>query len=154
MRVRQIMTPTVSVSSWLKVMMYWISLIPGLASFLIFVPHRSWPGGNTWILAIGFLVLITTSCWLYSRVYYLSSIVLTEDGLEQSSLGFQRGLRRHIRLGWDEIAEVSFSKLSFHFMGKNGEQLELNTSLFKDMQETIQTVRNRLPPRLKLQLQR
>jgi len=31
----------------------------------------------------------------------LSSIVLSENGLEQSSLFFRNGFRRHIQLGWD-----------------------------------------------------
>jgi len=83
----------------------------------------------------------------------LSSIVLTENGVEQSFLSFRGGFRRHVRLGWDQIANVSFAGPSFHFVGKDGENLELNTSLFNDMQETIRTVRDRLPARLHAQLQ-
>jgi hypothetical protein len=133
--------------------MYLISLVPGLASLLIFVPHGTWPGGNTWLIAIGFLVLLTVSGWLFSRIYYLSSIVLTQNGVEQCSVGFPNQFKRRVRLGWDEITAVSFSGLSFHFVGAQGERLELNTSLFNDMQGTIRTVRNLLPARLQAQLQ-
>lgn len=153
MPVRSTMNSKVCVSTWLKGLMYFVSLVPGLVSLLIFVPHGSWPGGNTWTLAIGFLVLMCTSCYLVSRFYYLSSIVITENGLEQSSVSFRSGLRRHVQLGWDEVAEVSFSGLSFRFVGTGGERFELNSSLYNDMQETIRTVRNLLPARLQAQLQ-
>lgn len=147
------MNSTIAVSTWLKVLMYLVSMIPGLMSLLVFAAHGSWPGANTWIVAMGFVTLLTTSCWLFNRIFYLSSIVLTNAGLEQSSLGFRSGFRRRVRLSWDQIANVSFSRLSFHFVGKGGEHFELNTSLFNDMQETIRTVRNRLPARLQAQLQ-
>ena len=142
-----------SVSPWLKGLMYSVSWVPGLVSLLVFVPHGSWPGTNTGALTLFFLVLMSTSCWLFSRMVYLCSIVLTENGLEQSLASFRGGFRRRVRLGWDEIAHVSFSGLSFHFVGINGERLELNTSLFNDMQATIRIVRNRLPARLQAQLQ-
>jgi len=146
------MESNIYVSVWLKALMYAVSSLPGFAAFLVFVPLGSWPGGNAWLLATGFTTLLAASCWLFSRIYFLSSIVLTAHGLEQSFLSFRGEFRRRVRLSWDQIASVSFSRLSFHFLGRGGEHLELNTSLFSNMQETIRTVRDRLPARLRAQL--
>jgi hypothetical protein len=146
------MNSKVCVSTWLKALMYLVSLLPGLASFAVLVPHQSWPGENPWLAAIGFGILLAASCWLFSRMYFLCSIVMTESGLEQSFLGFRSDFRRTVRLGWNQIANVSFSRFSYHFRGEDGESLELNTSLFNDMQATIRTVRDRLPARLQAQL--
>jgi hypothetical protein len=147
------MNSKICVSMWLKALMYLISLLPGLASFAVLVPHQSWPGENPWLAAIGFGTLLAASCWLFSRMYFLCSIVMTESGLEQSFLSLLRsGFRRNVQLGWDQVADVSFSRFSYHFRGKDGERLELNTSLFNDMQATIRTVRDRLPARLQAQL--
>ena len=90
------------------------------------------------------------SIWLVGRIHRLNSIVLSKKGLEQSFLSFRGAL--HVRLEWDQVARVSFSGMSFHFTGVNGEHLELNTSAFNDMQQTIRTVRDRLPSRLRSQL--
>ena len=121
MRVRSEVNPTVSVSSWLKGLMYAVSFVPALSSSLIFVPHGSWPGGHTGLLAIAFLVLLTASGWLFRRIYLLSSIALSKNGVEQSSVRLTG--RRHVQLGWDEIATVAFSGFSFHFVGTKGERL-------------------------------
>jgi hypothetical protein len=146
------MSPKVHVSRWLKVSIYLVSLLPGLPAFGVFVPHRSWPGGNPWLTTTGFMTLLASSCWLFSRIHFLSSIVVTESGLEQTFLSFRGGFSRRVQLGWDEIATVSFSKVTFYFLGKGGENLELNTTLFNDMRETIRTVRDCLPARLRAQL--
>lgn len=146
------MNSKICVSMWLKALMYLVSLLPGLAAFAVLVPHQSWPGQNLWLAAIGFGILIAASCWLFRRMYFLCSIVMTESGLEQSFLSFRRGFRRNVRLGWDQVANVSFSRFSYHFRGKDGESLELNTSLFNDMQATIRAVRDRLPARLQAQV--
>jgi hypothetical protein len=146
------MRSKICVSRWLKALMYLASFVPGLASLAVFVPNKWWPGENIFPKAIGFFLLLGASIWLFRRIYFLSSIVLTEDGLEQSVLSFKAGISRQIQLRWDQIVTVSFSGLSFHFLGKDGDELELNTGLFNDSTEIIRRVRDRLPAGLKAQL--
>jgi hypothetical protein len=145
------MNSRIQVSRWLKSLMYVVSAVPGLASLAVFVPNESWPGRNVWLNVFGVFLLLGASIWLFRRIYFLCSIVLTQDGLEQSVPIPRAGTSRQIQLGWDEIVKVSFSGLSFHFLGRDGEKLELNTALFNDSTEIIRTVRDRLPARLRAQ---
>ena len=101
-------------------------------------------------IALG-TMLIAVSCWLFARLYFLCSVIVTETGIEQSSLSLRKGLKREVRLGRERVVSASFRESSFHFLGDECSKLELNTTLFNNAQETIRAVHNLLPDRLRSQ---
>src|SRR5579864_4892957 len=96
----------INVSTSMKVVAYLVSLVPGLASLAVLAQQYSQPDGNRQLAVFCCALFLAVSCWLFSRMYFLCSIVLSESGLEQSFVSARSGFRRHVRLSWDQIATV------------------------------------------------
>jgi hypothetical protein len=152
LRMRGAMSRRVFVRSWVKTLTYGVSLVPAIVGIVGLLP-RSSASTETLGLEIAIAaIMISTSCWLFYRLYFLCSVVVTETGVEQSTLSIRKGSKKRIRLLWEEIVNVSFSSSSFHFLGKDGSKLELNTTLFNNGNETILAVHDLLPGRLQSQV--
>jgi hypothetical protein len=152
MRMRGTMSRRVFVRRWVKTLTFSVSLVPAIVGIAGLMPRSS-----ASMKTLGFeisiaAIMISTSCWLFCRLYFLCSVVVTETGVEQSILSLRKDSRTRVRLLWGEIVNVSFSSSSFHFMGKDGVTLELNTTLFNSSIETIRAVHDLLPERLRSQV--
>jgi len=151
LRVSVAVSREVYVRGWVKALMYGATLAPAIVA-IVGLMKQSFVATETRGLefCIG-TAMIAASCWLFGRLYFLCSVIVTEAGIEQSSLSLRKGLKRKVRLGWERVVSASFRASSFHFLGDEGTKLELNTTLFNNAQETIRAVHNLLPDRLRSQ---
>ena len=125
------------------------TLVPAIVA-IAGLARQSFVATETRGLEIGLAsVMVAASCWLFSRLYFLCSVVVTETGIEQSILSLGKRIKRLVRLDWERVASVSFRRSSFHFLGDDGTKLELNTTLFQDANQTIRSVYDLLPARLR-----
>jgi len=113
----------------------------------------SLPNGNVPVAAISCGTIIAFFGWLLGRLNSLCSIVVSDDGVQQSFVLRNGKFCEHLHLGWDQIQTASFQDSSCYFLGVDGVRLELNTTLFDNAAATIRAVRMHLPERLLSQLE-
>lgn len=145
-------SPRLYVKLWLKVLMYSVCLLPIVLITLAFLRQILSPNGSLVIVLC--IPTIIAFVWLFIRLYSLCSITVDANGVGQTFALIPSVNEKHVYLRWEQIRQVSFSSLSYHFIGENEEKLELNTSLFGDAAATIQTVRSFLPETLRADLDR
>lgn len=148
------MIPTVgtevSVRSWIKAVMYGVTLVVGTVGMLE-IAYQSHSTTESRVISIGFgLITLGFSCWLFRRLYFLCSVAVSESGVEQSSLSLRPRFTRRVFLDWDSVETVDFRDRSFHFVGKDGTKMELDVGLFNSADVTFRAVHDLLPERLKL----
>jgi hypothetical protein len=89
------------------------------------------------------LLIVTAMVFMFlARIYRLCLVVLDQDGVSRGKL----------RWKWDEVSSVYFKNFSFFFVGLNGTKIELHTGLHADHARATREVYERLPERLKLEL--
>jgi hypothetical protein len=98
--------------------MYLVSFVPGLSSLAMLVPRKGWSGQSAVLKTVGVWLLLSASIWLFRRIYFLSSIVLTEERLEQSVLSSNSGVQSAHSASMGPKVGASFSGFSFHFWEK------------------------------------
>lgn len=141
------------VSPWIRVGMYAICISPILIMVLALQGQFQLQNGNVPIAGLVCITVSAAFAWLFNRLYFLCSIVVNTNGVSQSFLLPRGCFGRHIFFAWNDIRHVSFSRMSYLFVGENGVTLELSTTLFGDTEATIRAVRELLPERLLSQLE-
>lgn len=140
------------VKPWIRGFMCLVCAVPIAAVVGAFARQAVTPGSNLLIAAVVCDVVAVAFAWLFVRLYSLCSISVSKEGVAQSFLLRGGALKSSSNVPWDRVQQVSFSRLSYHFVVADGSNLELNTALFGDAQTTINAVRQFLPPRLLAQL--
>lgn len=144
-------SPRLYVKLWLKIFMYSACLLPIVLMILALLRQIWSPNGNISVAVVGCISVSTAFVWLFIRLYSLCSISVDANGVGQTFALIPGVIEKHLHLRWEQIKHVSFSGLSYHFVGENEEKLELNTSLFGDAAATIQAVQSFLPERLAIE---
>lgn len=150
---REDQTSPVHVRAWIRLLMCGLCLLVIALMLWVVRGQARLPNGNVPVAVICCGTIIAVFVWLLARLYSLCSIVVSNDGVQQSFVLCNGKLCDHFHIEWDQIRRVSFRESSYHFLSVDGTKLELNTTLFGNAAATICAVRNCLPERLLSQLE-